>query len=74
MFFACRERLNAPKAHIRVRTFGFFGVYLDDRLAAFKLAKSKEILACPADKQGSGVTRAELSAAVWEYRPYDRRM
>ena len=26
------------------------------------------------DRQGSGVTRAELFAAVWEDRPYDRGM
>ena len=73
-FFVCRERHNAPKAHIRVRTFGFSDVYLDDRLAAFELAKSKEIPACPAGEQGSGAARPELFAAVREDRPYDRRM
>ena len=26
------------------------------------------------DKQGAGVTRSEVFAAVWEDRPYDRRM
>jgi len=47
---------------------------VDDRLVSFRLAKSKEILAYLVDRQGSGVTRAELFAAVWEKGLYDRRM
>ena len=46
----------------------------DFALPCFKLAKAKEILAYLVDKQGSGVTRAEVFAAVWEDRQYDRRM
>ena len=46
---------------------------MDDRLVSFRLAKSKELLAYLVDKQGSGVTRAELFAAVWEDRLYDRK-
>ena len=61
-------------AHIQVVTFEDFDVYVDGILINFKLTKSKEILAYLVDKQGSGVTRAELSAAVWEDRLYDRRM
>lgn len=61
-------------AHIRIKTFGNFDVYVDDKPVSFRLAKSKEILAYLVDKQGSGVTRAELFAAVWEDRLYDRRM
>ena len=61
-------------AHIQVKTFGAFDVYVDDRRVSFKLAKAKELLAYLVDKQGSGVTRAELFAAVWEDGLYDRRM
>ena len=64
---------NALPAHIYVKTFGFFDVSVDGRPMSFKLAKSKEILAYLVDKQGSGVTRAELFAAVWEDRVYDRK-
>jgi len=63
----------AASAHIQVKTFGYFDVYVDSRPISFKLAKSKEILAYLVDKQGSGVTRAELFAAVWEDRMYDRK-
>ena len=60
--------------HIHIKTFGAFDVYVDDRPISFKLAKAKEILAYLVDKQGSGITRAEIFAAVWEDSQYDRRM
>jgi hypothetical protein len=56
------------------RAFGFFDVYVDGRPVSFKLAKSKEILAVLVDKQGFGVSRPELCAAIWEDQLYDRRM
>ena len=64
---------RSSHAHIRIRTFGGFDVYVDDKPVSFKLAKAKEILAYLVDKQGSGVTRGELFAAVWEDRLYDRK-
>ena len=71
--YVCGGAHTAASAHIHVKTFGFFDVYVDERPISFKLAKSKEILAYLVDKQGSGVTRAELFAAVWEDRVYDRK-
>ena len=61
-------------AHIRVRTFGHFDIYADGRPVSFRLAKSKEILAYLVDRQGAGVTRAEIFSAVWDGSLYDRRM
>ena len=71
--YACGTVHASPSVHILVKTFGYFDVYVDDRPVSFKLAKSKEILAYLVDKQGTGVTRAELFAAVWEDRLYDRK-
>lgn len=71
---ACGEPVAAAPAHIRIQTFGLFDVFVDDRPVSFRLAKAKEILAYLVDKQGAGVTRAELFAAVWEDRLYDRGM
>ena len=71
--YACGATRQSPPAHIRIKTFGAFDVYADDRPVSFKLAKSKEILAYLVDKQGSGVTRSELFAAIWEDNLYDRR-
>ena len=72
--YACGSEPPSAPAHIRVRTFGHFDVFVDDRPVVFRLAKSKEILAYLVDKQGSGVRRSEIFAAVWEDRLYDRRM
>jgi len=71
--YACGEKHPTSHAHIRIKTFGGFDVYVDDKPVSFKLAKAKEILAYLVDKQGSGVTRGELFAAVWEDRLYDRK-
>lgn len=72
--YACGGTRQSSHAHIHIKTFGSFDVYVDDRPVSFKLAKSKEMLAYLVDKQGSGITRAELFAAVWEDRLYDRKM
>lgn len=72
--YICTNVHPYAPAHIRIKTFGNFDVYVDDKPVSFRLAKSKEILAYLVDKQGSGATRSELFAAVWEDRAYDRRM
>ena len=70
-----RDMTHAAAAcPVRIKTFGYFDVYVEDRPVSFKLAKSKEILAYLVDKQGSGVTRSELFAAIWGDRLYDRKM
>jgi len=71
--YLCGERHPSAPEHIRIKTFGNFDVYVDGKPIGFKLAKSKEILAYLVDRQGAGVSRAELFAAVWEDRPYDRK-
>lgn len=72
--YACGAARRSSPLHIRVKTFGTFDVYVDDRPVSFRLAKAKELLAYLVDKQGSGVSRSELFAAVWEDSIYDRRM
>ncbi len=72
--YLCEGKRSETSEQIRIKTFGSFDVFVKDRIMHFKLAKSKEILAYLVDRQGSGVTRAELFAAIWEDRPYDRGM
>ena len=81
-----RERLAADVAyalsgkkrqltdHIVVQTFGNFDVFVDGKAVQFKMAKCKELLAYLVDRQGTGATRKEAFAAVWEDRQYDRGM
>ncbi len=67
----CRRQ---PDDRIVVRTFGNFDVFVEGKAIGFRMARCKELLAYLVDKQGSGVTRAEIFAALWEGRVYDRKM
>lgn len=60
--------------HIEVRTFGNFELLVDGRTVSFNRSKAKELLAYLVDKHGSGVTRAEVFAVLWESGEYDRAM
>ncbi len=72
--YALTRRENNLTGHIVVQTFGNFEIFVDGKHVSFKRAKSKEIFAYLIDKQGTGVTRAEIFAALWEDRLYDRKM
>ena len=61
---------NIP--HAAVRTFGDFDLLIDGKPAAFSRSKARELLAYLVDRQGASVTRAALSAVLWEEEPYDR--
>ena len=67
--------LKAPdnRDHIFVKTFGSFDIFKNGQSVKFKIAKCKELLAYLVDRQGSSVTRAEISTVLWENRLYDRK-
>lgn len=49
-----------------VKCFGNFEVYANGKILAFKRSKTKELLAFLVDRNGSGVTVAEIGVALWE--------
>ena len=65
---------SSPRGRIQVRTFGNFEISVEGQIVAFTRAKAKELLAYLIDRQGSGVTRAEIFATLWEEGEYDRAM
>ena len=71
---ALSGRRKPLEGHVVVRTFGGFDVLADGRTVEFRPAKCREILGYLVDRQGATVTKAELFAALWEDRPYDRGM
>lgn len=71
---ALSGRQDRLRAHLLVQTFGSFDVFVDGKPIGFRMAKCKELLAYLVDRQGGGVTRAELSAILWEDRIYDRKL
>ena len=72
--YALTGRISRTPCHIEVRTFGNFELLVDGATVSFNRSKAKELLAYLVDKRGSGVTRAEIFAVLWESGEYDRAM
>lgn len=51
---------------LQVKCFGNFEVYVHGEKLAFKRSKTKELLAFLVDRNGAGVTVAEIGVALWE--------
>ena len=51
---------------MEVKCFGNFEVYVKGKLLNFKRSKTQELLAFLVDRQGAGVTAAEIVVALWE--------
>jgi len=70
--FACTRKPEPISGHIVVRTFGNFEIFVDGETLVFHRAKSKELLAYLVDRNGRGVSRANIFSALWEDTLYDR--
>lgn len=51
---------------LTVKCFGNFEVYVNGEILTFKRSKTKELLAFLVDRNGAGVTVAEIGVALWE--------
>ncbi|MBR6221853.1 MAG: response regulator [Lachnospiraceae bacterium] len=60
--------------HIRVKTFGYFEVFVDGETVSFSRSKAKELLAFLVDRRGATVSRREAYAALYENEDYTRDM
>lgn len=63
---------ETPVRRYRIKTFGDFTLFIDGKPATFSRTKAKELLAYLVDRKGSGVSRKELAAVMFEDAPYDR--
>lgn len=54
---------------ITIRTFGYFDVFVGDRLIAFRNKKSKELFALLVDRRGGYITSDEAIGFLWEDEP-----
>ncbi|PWT25715.1 response regulator [Butyrivibrio fibrisolvens] len=70
------ETVSAPSktsgTRVRIETFGYFNILVDDKPVVFKRNKAKELIACLVDRQGKFVSRKDLFYIVWEDDDYDR--
>lgn len=56
-------------AHVYIRTFGYFDVFVDGKPIAFRNKKSKELLALLVDRRGGYVSSEESISFLWEDEP-----
>lgn len=66
------EPSKASGTRVRIETFGYFNILVDDKPVVFKRNKAKELIACLVDRQGKFVSRKDLFYIVWEDDDYDR--
>ena len=64
------ENLRFPveeaRSGLRIRAFGNFEVFVNEKPLHFKYTKSKELLAYLVDRRGALCSNAELIAALWD--------
>ena len=58
-----------PPVRVRIRTFGYFDVFVDEKPIAFRNEKSKELFALLVDRRGGFVSSEEAISFLWEEEP-----
>lgn len=68
MLYNIDEENGKPteKTRVRIRTFGYFDVFVDEKPIAFRNAKSKELFALLVDRRGGFVSSEEAISFLWE--------
>ena len=69
--YAHSRKQERPSGHIVVQTFGNFEILVDGETLVFHRSKAKELLAYLIDRNGRGVNRPGIYAALWEEGLYD---
>ena len=63
------DRDPAQTPRVRIRTFGYFDVFVDGKPIAFRNEKSKELFALLVDRRGGFVSSEEAIGFLWEEEP-----
>ena len=69
--YAHSRRPEHHTGHIVVQTFGNFEIFVNGETLVFHRQKAKELLAYLVDRNGHGVNRPGIFAALWEEGLYD---
>ena len=69
--YAHSRKPEHHSGHIVVQTFGNFEIFVDGETLVFHRQKAKELLAYLIDRNGKGVNRPGIFAALWEDGLYD---
>lgn len=60
---------EASGPRVRIRTFGYFDVFVGEKPIAFRNEKSKELFALLVDRRGGFVSSEEAISFLWEEEP-----
>lgn len=71
MLYKIDDQIQKPeeKCTVRIRTFGYFDVFVNEKPIAFRNEKSKELFALLVDRRGGFVTSEEAISYLWEDEP-----
>ncbi|MGN1443101.1 MAG: response regulator [Acutalibacteraceae bacterium] len=69
-----RSETTSLSRDIRVRTFGYFEVFVDGVPLVFEREKAKELFAFLIDRKGCSVTTEQIAFVLWEQEDYDRKI
>lgn len=67
------EQEKEEEKKVRIRTFGYFDVFVNNRPIAFSSKKAKELFALLVDRRGGFVTSQEAISFLWEDEPINSR-
>lgn len=62
-----------PEKRVKIKTLGYFDVYIDNELIYFRNSKAKELLALLVDRRGT-VSMGTAVAILWENHCYDQNV
>ncbi len=62
------------KAEVRIKTFGYFDVFVHNKPVYFSGAKAKELLALLVDRRGGSVSTENAVSLLWPDREYDEKV
>lgn len=68
------RRPVTEKERVRIQTFGYFQVFVEEKPLVFSRKKTKELLAFLVDRHGAFVTTEQIAATLWENESYDTKL
>ena len=64
-----QKKNEKEKTEVRIRTFGYFDIFVNGRPIPFRSQKSKELFALLVDRRGGYVSSDEAISFLWEDEP-----
>lgn len=63
------QKPESSEPVVRIRTFGYFDVFMEEQPIAFRNQKSRELFALLVDRKGGFISSEEAIGFLWEDEP-----